>query len=268
MPLRRKVAKIEDVDEKDRGYYKKQGEGFVLDLDADDDPDTKVKEFRDTNTRLKQEVDSMKAELDRLAPFKEANPEEFKKAKEAYQRMQELEEEGLIKDGKVSEVLQRRVDAVRQDYDKQITTLKTRNQELEAGYNKVRGDYSGLKVETETDRLLDKLGYLPRKGAKADVYRRAREAWKVKEDGNLEGNQVFNGKGEPASFEEWGRQLLQDAPFLFESGNGGGAGGGRRDTGSKGGKIVVPANDPVAAGKYVEQLASGEAVIAGTTDEE
>lgn len=260
--LKKKVAKLEEVPEQARGLYVKAGEEFVLDGELEGYvPAEKVSEFRDGNIELRKQVETL---VEAAKQWEGMTREEYQKALEAKRKMEELEEQGLMKDGKITEVVDRRVAAVREDYTKQVNELKNYNKSLEDKYNKTRQSYNAVRIETETDRLLDKLGLVPKPGAKSDIYRRAREAWEVQDDDTLRGKGVFNNKGEDASFDEWGQRLLQDAPFLFDGSSGGGARGGHREK-QQAGKKIIPANDPVAFGANVDAIARGDAVVEGTS---
>jgi hypothetical protein len=251
------VKTLEEVAEKYRDLYVETDGGFVLKVE-DKDYKAKLDEFRQNNIDLKKKRDELEGTMKR---FEGIDPDKWEEAKKALDTITNLEEKDLLKGGKLDEVIQRRLATAQAAFEKKENDYKKRVQALETETGDYKGKYSGLLVETKVGGVISNVG-VPRKGALGDIMNRARSTWKVNDKGELEAPGQYNASGKPVTLEEWAQQLLADAPYLFESQQGGSASGGsqkaKQDTGSK---VQVDGNDPEAFGRNLEAIAKGQAVV-------
>lgn len=199
-----------------RTYYKEAetGSGFVLDL-QNNPLATKLSEFRENNTKLMQERDTLKKQ------FEGVDPEEFKKLKT---RAELLEEGKLIKAEGLDAAVNKRVEAMKGEYDGKIKDLETK-------YTSAEQELATLKIDRELTTAASKLGLRPE--AEADLVARGRGVFRlengqvvayVQKDGKLE--KAYGADGNPLSIGAYVKDLLKTAPHLFDASKGGGSGGG------------------------------------------
>ncbi len=251
--LKALVAKIEDVDEKHRDLYTKTDAGYVLDVD-DGDYKTKIGEFRGNNIELKQQLEKLQGDVDK---FKGIDP---KKYKDALAELTSFKEKNLIEAGKIDEVVHQRTEQMRSDLNGQITALTARAEKAEGLTKQFKGQLDSSLIETQITSAISGVGAV-RKGAIADVIGRARALWVVNEQGQLvamKGSEAVYGKSgdKPLTPTEWAQSLMQEAPFLFEPAQGGGAGGSKREGGS-GDTKTIAAGDKKAFGDNLAAIAAG-----------
>lgn len=242
-----------------QGMYEKQQSGdsteYVLSVD-DKDFKTRINEFRSNNVTLMKQVDDMKQMVER---FKDIDPE---KAKAALTKLQEIEDKQLMDAGQVDELVARRTERMRQDYDGQVKTLTKNFEDYKGKYEAAEKRLSILMVDGEISRAIGKVG-TPAKGAMSDILSRARNVWEVR-DGKMlakdeDGNVRFGKDGkEPMTPDEWAQVIVQEAPHLFEGSGGGGAGGASGGSRSYGGNKQVSAGDREAFSRNLEKIAKGE----------
>lgn len=215
MALKYRIKKLDDVPEAVRSLYKADGDDFVLDAEGIV-PKERLDEFRENNIVLKQQMDKLKD----IDPVK-------------YRELQQLEtavtEGKLIKAGKLEEVVNLRVDAMKKEKDTKIA-------ELEAITSQQGGQLSALLIDNGVKSAAIKKGVLPT--AVDDVVARARGVYVVENGAPIakKGADVIFGKDgkTPMQPDEWIDGLKESAPHLFQGTQGSGAGGGRmiggRDT--------------------------------------
>ncbi|MDD5053427.1 MAG: hypothetical protein PHO27_11900 [Sulfuricurvum sp.] len=216
------VDKIEDVEEKFRELYKRADDG-KFHLDAESDPETKKKvdEFRENNIKLMKEKEDLEKKILEYG----ADPA---KVKEWQKKVQAIEDKQMIEAGKIDELVEQKVQRMRQEYENQIKALQdavdVKNQEV----SKTHSRLSEVLIDSEiTKAVAGKV----RAGAMADILSRGRRVWKLDENGNpipKENDKVLYGKDGKAqmTFEEWAIVQMEVAPFLFEPSTGGGGVGG------------------------------------------
>jgi hypothetical protein len=147
------------------------------------------------------------------------------------------EEAGLLAAGKMDEVVSKRVDRMRSDYDKQI---KARDDALAQAHAKAAKLAAG-KVSGVITTAASKSGGLP-EGMEDIVLRSQAQGWTVNDDGDvvaMRGGEIVLGKDgkTPLSPIEWAESLREVAPHLFNKPQGTGAigasGGGSKIAKSK-----------------------------------
>lgn len=255
------VKSLDEVDEKFHDLYEKSEDGFFLKVD-DKGYKSKLDEFRSNNRSLYNEKKTLE---EQISKYKGIDPETYQELLEIKKRLEADEEGKLIKEGKIDEVVKRRVQAYQANIDNQVKELNKERERLANENAAYKSRLSELVIDTEVQKTISKLGAV-RPGAMTDILNRARSIFKIDENGQMvpydQNGGIRYGKNgsDPLSLDEWAQGLLQEAPYLFEPGSGGGASGGKKDTQKSGSKIRVNRRDPMAMGKYAEQIASGEAV--------
>lgn len=260
------VSDIEEVDEGYRNLYVEadDGTGWYLDIE-DKNPyelDQKLETSKKNNRALNQRVQELQREM---AKLKEGHmsDEDIEELRNKAAELDQLKNQGLLEQGKVEEYLERRTEEMRKKHkkqieekDEQIGTLKKRT---ESYYQRVRR----LQIESAAQTAVNNVG-TPREGAMNDILNRAFNDWEVDEDGELNPREgLIDADGEDIkSMQQWAKNLLHSAPYLFESSSGsGGASGGRRRGGGtqddgprllkRGGKLTTTDIKDLASGKAV-----------------
>ncbi|MEQ8767201.1 MAG: hypothetical protein RL885_25040 [Planctomycetota bacterium] len=234
MGLKRQVSSLEDVPEALHDQYKEQDDGTYV-LDVEDDP--KVGEFRSRNIQLDRRTKELEAQLER---YKGVDPEKYRKALEALEKIEGDEERKLLEDGKIDDVIERRIGAMRSDFEKQIKALTTARDDASKERDTFRGRLGEVLIDTHLAKAVNTVGKV-REGALEDVIARGRRTFSIDENGQMvpsvNGETVYGKKGDALTPEEWANSLLESAPHLFEGGSGSGSSGGG-GKGAGGGKAV------------------------------
>ncbi|EEB61241.1 MULTISPECIES: hypothetical protein [Pseudomonas syringae group] len=142
------------------------------------------------------------------------------------------EETRLLAEGKLDEVITKRTERLRTDYDKQLAAEKTRADKAEAFAAK----YSDKVLADSIRAAAIKAGALPE--AAEDIILRARGTFKLSEDGEAiatdrDGEVVYGKDGKtPLSPLEWAESLRETATHLWPRAQGAG------QTGDNGGKAT------------------------------
>lgn len=256
--LKRLVKTLEEVDEKYRDLYEADGEdGFILKTD-DKEFKEKLDEFRTNNRALFKDKKGLE---DTLAKFKDVDPEKYKEAMKALDVLNQYEESQLIKDGKLEEVLSRRTTAMQSEFMTQIDALKAANQDALNQKQTYQEQLGALRVEALANKALGKVGRV-RSSAMTDALNRANSVWRLDDAGNItaqiNGKAAYGKDGEPLTIDEWSRNLLKDAPHLFEKGSGGGGEGSSGAGESSGDPKIIDRGDPKAFSSNLEAIAAGK----------
>lgn len=263
MKLKLKVDTLDGIDPKYHELYEKTDDGYRLNADTSE-MKGKLDEFRTNNRNMHNEIAELKKQLDALADRKDIDPEEYARGQKALKDLEEAREKEMIDEGKIDEVVEQRVSAMRSAFEKQDNARKAALEAAEKQLAEARTQLSGLTIETQVLSAVEQVGKL-RGTARDDVRARAGATWKLTDGGKLQavdasGEPVFGPKGDPITPAEWATGLIDSAPHLFEGGGGGGGGGGE---GGGGGSTRRVSNDPEAIGRNLEAIAKGEAVVSG-----
>jgi len=256
--LKAHLKDLKDLDAAFHDLYEKTDDGYVLAVE-DKDYKTHLEEFRSNNRELKKKQADYEAQLKK---FEGIDPEKYQKAITAYDKLEQSEEARLIADGKLDEVLSKRTEAMKRDFDAQVSAKTKALQEVTAERDLYKTKYSSHTIDRQVQDTISKIGEL-QPGGLAFVLERARGTWQLDEKGEVvprkDGQVMFGKSGEPLKMEEWANGILQEAPYLFRPSTGGGATGGRRGDGES--ARVVDGRDPVAMGKYAKEIAEGKMVV-------
>lgn len=173
------------------------------------------------NKALKGDLESFKGQFEGL---------DIEAVKNIVSKAGQDEETRLIAEGKMDEVVARRTERLRGDFEKQVQEEKDRADKAEAFANRFKD-----KVLSDSIReAATKAGALPE--AAEDIILRARSTFKLNEEGvpvALDGDgQVIYGKDgkTPLTPVEWAESLQETAPHLWPRAQGAGQTG---DRGSK-----------------------------------
>ena len=210
MALKYRIKKLEDVAETVRGLYKQDGDEFVLDAEGIV-PKERLDEFRENNITLQKQLEKLK----------DIDPAKYRELSEL---QRQVEEGQLLKAGKIDEVVNSRVTAMKRSLEEERDGYKTRAETSEA-------QLSVLLIDSAVRNEALKLGVV--NTALDDVVLRARTVYKMKDGAavphNDKGEVVFGKDGKtPMPMGDWVVALKKTAPHLFANSQGGGAGGGGR----------------------------------------
>lgn len=217
MTLKAVVESLEAVPEQFRTLYVANGEGkFKLDAEG-------VEDVSGLKSALEKEREQRRQLTTDLAKYKGVDPAKYA---ELLEQQRLLDEKQLIDAGKVDELVENRVKAMREANETNVAALKAEGATL-------KGRLEKLLIDTEVQR---EAVMTVVETAMDDVVRRAREVFKIV-DGHAvpmkEDKIVYGEDGvTPLTVKEWLAGLAKAAPHLFKQSAGGGAGsGGGRGSG-------------------------------------
>jgi len=260
MALKAVLATLDGLDEAIQKLYKKEGDKFVLDLSEDalsDHPNVSPLSRALEHERTTRK-DSQKLTKELQEKFKDLDPDA---AREALKLIEESGDKDLLDEGKIDELVEKKVARMKQDFDAQIIAKDQAIEELTTGNKTLNGELADIRIyDAVKDAALAK-GARPE--ALKDIANRANGTWSLK-DGQptaLNGEEALYGKdGNPLSIGEWVETLSTEANYLFEPNKGGGGTGGEKNTGGSGGggiKII----SPQAAGDNLTGIADGSVTV-------
>lgn len=249
------VASLTDIPEALRGEYEEKNGKFYLKTEGEYAPlvesNTKLAEFRDNNRALNNQVTEFK---EKLKVFDGIDPKEHADLKT---KITELETAGVKGKGDVAAQITAAVaNALKPVQDK----LAAR----EASEAAAQIALARTNLENKLREVGTKVGIEER--AMPDYINRGTQVFKLV-DGKIvarNGDAPIFSKERPAEelgMEEWATTILQpDAPFLFKTSKGGGA-GGEGNTGRFTGQRKVISSDPLEFGRNLEGIAKGEVIV-------
>lgn len=226
MALPIEVDSIESVDEAARGFYKQSDDGkFRLDLDGYEDP-------KGLKSALEKERQSARDATRQLKEFQKQydgiDPEEAKQLMKVFETNEEAR---LIAQGKTDEVIQRRIEKQRTEFEKQVQAA---NQKAEQEAEKARR-FEQRVLDSHIMAAATKAGI--HQHAIDDALLRARSMFRLNDDGQAvqfdqDGNVVIGKDGKtPFTPNEWLEGMKETAPHWFPAGNSGGGVGGNSNKG-------------------------------------
>ena len=239
MALKYEVEKLDDVDESLRSLYTEANGKYVLAVDGVV-PKQKLDEFRNNNIALAKERDEL------LQKYGDVDPELYRKLADEHNK---LKEKKLIDAGKVDELIEERIKAMRASLEQERDTYKeqlsTARQRLEK-----------MMIDNEAARLAVEMGCVDT--ALDDIVLRARMQFKL--DGNdraiaVDGDKTIYGADgvTPLTIKEWMSSLTKSAPHLFKQSTGGGAAGSNRGAGTTGIRSKADFKSISDKVKYIEE---------------
>jgi hypothetical protein len=211
MSLKFKLKSKEEIPAEQQSLYVERDGIWLLDVDGAVEK-TKLDEFRTNNVALIKERDELKKR------FEGINPDDVRKLSEEKQK---LEEERQVKAGEVEKVIENRLKTAKSEWDKQFSSVVSERDALNSRLTAIQIDQGVITVAT-------KRGLRPT--ALPDITSRARTVFKlangVPRAFEADGTTVRFGKDgiSPMTLEEWVDLQVSEAPHLFESNAGAGAG--------------------------------------------
>jgi hypothetical protein len=204
MALKTYINSLEEVDENLHSLYKPKGDGFALDVEGEQDRQAlreKVKEFRDNNTRLQEQLEQMQG---RFSLVEDLDPTDLKAAIEAHKAVKEKE---MIPATEMDKLMAQRLQAERKKYESELEESK--NTAL-----RLQGEMNRMHIEKTITEGLNKVGQL-QKGALSDVLRRAQNEIDVKEE-----RLIDRSTGLSLDPVDWANELLKNSPYFFSPNTG------------------------------------------------
>lgn len=262
MALKTVVRSLDEVEEQFRGLYSATSEGFVLQMDGLPPgavPKSKLDEFRDNNIQLKRQLDELK-EL--AQKFEGVDLDKIQKDQE---ELQKIRDKKLLDEGKVDELLAQRTEQMRKDLTNQNESMKRALEQTQAENQSLKTRLGEVMVESHISSAVTGKAVV-RKGAMADVLSRARQTWRLNDEGKLvamDGTDIKYGKDgkAPLTPAEWAESLISEAPYLFEGNAGGGGGGSGSGSGGANGQRRIDRGDKEAVSSNIDKIAKGEVVL-------
>lgn len=219
-----------------------------------------LKSNRDTILAEKKTLEDKMKELN--SQFEGVDP---KLVKSLYERIKNDEETKLISEGKLDEVLNRRTDSMKKDFEARLTQSQTRGDTLEQGEKALKQKMNDLVIEGIVRQAAVETGVVP--AAIEDAIYRAKKVFLLDESfvpmaKDANGAPILGKDAKtPISAKEWLESMKEKSPHWFPGSTGAGAGGGGK--GGLGGAVhVLSREDARNPQKY--QAAKTAAEKAGT----
>lgn len=227
----RKLALIQHMSLGDGGEDGSQSGG-----NAGGEDITKTEAFQKAlQERLDQETSGLKANRDeilgkynslkgKVKEFEGIDPEV---ARNLQKRFESEEEQELLKKGDLDSIVNRRVEKMKQNYEKQFSELTQKEQ---AAVQRQKS-LEQRAIAAEITRTAAEVGALTT--ALPDFVQRANGNFALDDAGQViavdnQGNQLYDVDGKsPLSIKAWALSLQSEAPHLFSKPNSGGAKGGQ-----------------------------------------
>lgn len=264
MSLKFKIDSLEGIEEALHPFYKAvDSGGFVLDAI---DPETsdlrkKVHEFRNKNIELMKVSEGHKPILDLLDGMDADGVTSLLGSADEVTKLREQIEtgggDGTPDAAAVEEIVLKRVAKMEAAHRREVAALTEARDGLQGERDTFHGQVQRTQVESAIQEAISKTAKV--KGtALQDVLQRAGATWGLNDDGGLiareHGESLFGADGNPLTPDEWVRDLVSNAPHLFEQAEGGGSKGGGEGRTPGGTRVVTNFGDnlaDIAAGKAI-----------------
>lgn len=270
MTIKKQVDKLDDVPEALREFYVEatdSGGATVYNLATDEA--SRIGEFRTRNIKVLKENEQLTADLAakhaQLSKFDGMDVDKYNKAAKALELIEGDEERKLIEEGKIDEVIQRRMKTAIESHGNQVHALTVARDTAIQERDDLRTSVDRTALRTAVQTAVDKDGIRLRStGAMHDLHARIAGDFTIDpETGTPKArNGEFGPKGEPLTINDRIVALAgsADASHLFETAGGSGSSGSRRPTLVAGVRIIDP-DDPVAIGLAADDIHAGKAKI-------
>jgi len=212
MALQRQLKSKDEIPAGLESHYVERDGVWLLEVDGAHEK-SKVDEFRANNIALSNELKELKKR------FEGIDPDDVRQMAAEKQRLEEAQQ---LKVGEVDKVVEGRLKTAKSEWDKQLAAVTSERDSLNARLTAIQVDQGVITVAT-------KRGLRPT--AIPDITARARTVFRLVEGAprayEADGQTLRVGKDGimPMTLDEWVDQQVADAPHLFESNAGGGAGG-------------------------------------------
>lgn len=248
------VKDLNKLPESLREHYVASDGGYVLDVDKKEYSD-KINEFRTNNINLTNQLNA----------FGNITPESYNQLKTEYEK---LKADPPKPSGKSEN---EDIERIKTEYEQRLEQANTGKTEAEQRARTYQDALNGHIVDNVVAQAISNVGKI-HKGALPDVLRRAREVWRVNENGvpvAMNGETVVYGADGklPLTVEEYAQNLMQEAPYYFEGNSGGGAGGsgaaGSGGSGGNGPATITREQFQNPSVEMISKVAKGELVVEG-----
>jgi hypothetical protein len=212
MALQRQLKSKDEIPAGLESHYVERDGVWLLEVEGQHEK-SKVDEFRANNIALSNELKELKQR------FEGIDPDDVRRVAAEKQRLEEAQQ---LKVGEVDKVVEGRLKTAKSEWDKQFAAVTSERDSLNARLTAIQVDQGVITVAT-------KRGLRPT--AIPDITARARTVFRLVEGAprayEADGQTLRVGKDGimPMTLDEWVDQQVADAPHLFESNAGGGAGG-------------------------------------------
>ena len=229
------------------------GDGYKMELD-DTDHKAKLDEFRQNNIQFKKQIEKLQGDLSK---FKDIDPDKYK---ETTQKLQELQDEQLSKEGKLEELLEVRTERMRTELAGQLEALTSDRDNYKTQAEASNGKLSKMLIDNAITSVVTEVGAV-RQGALTDILSRAHGVFQLNDKQEVvamrDGSVRYGKDGKaPLTSKEFCEELLETAPYLFENSGGGGA-NGDGGHGGQGGSKTIAAGDGKAFSNNLQDIADG-----------
>lgn len=225
MKLKAVVDSLDDVDEALRSLYTEKDGKFHLDVEGMED----TSGLKSALQKERENAKVLKAAMKQLEEqFAGIDVDKFKAM------MAKMDQDGeakLIAEGKIEEVITKRSEKLRAEFEKRLQDATKQTEAEKARTAK----YVQRVLDNNIRAAAAKAGI--HSAATEDALFRARTMFTVNDDGDAvqldnDGKPVFGKDGKtPYTPSEWLESMRDSAPHWFPAGNGGGDAGGNKDTG-------------------------------------
>jgi DNA-directed RNA polymerase subunit F len=231
MALKPVLETLEGVAEEIQKEYEERDDGkFYLKIDGETVGEAefkaKIDEFRTNNVKLMKDMEKLTADLKK---FEGVDPAKYKQALE---KLQSIDDQKLIEEGKITELLATQTERMRGDYEAQIAALKESNAEGKEKFASLEGKFAAAMIDNTIQIAVNSIPHKIREGVMEDIIARGRRVFKMDEERrpvarDASGSPLFGKDGTtPLSIQEWVEELPKNASHFFEPSSGGGSGGG------------------------------------------
>lgn len=183
----------------------------------------------ESTTQLKNKNNELLGKLStattKLQGYGDTSPEQLQQIMNVLQNNEEAQ---LIADGKFDEVITKRTDRMKSEYDEQITGLNSNLETAQTEAGKYKSLYENKIIDDQIRAEAVKQGVRPE--AYDDILRRGRDVFTLDDDGTLvardkDGVLVKDGKGMLLNPERFLSNLQESAPYYWPDSQGAGANG-------------------------------------------
>lgn len=252
------VDSLDTVAKELQGFYEKQGDGkFHLQISGTPTgfvsaaehatTNAKLVEFRDNNIKMIKELEDLRPKVKMLEGL------DVDAAKKALARVKELEDAGVKDKDGIAAMVKAQVEAATKPLTEQITTLTTRNADLDKRA-------SDAVRRAKVGEAFTKAGGEP--SALDYIVGKSDGVFQVK-DGNLvavEGRFSPTKPADPLGVDEWMGMQAKESGFAFKPSGGGGAEGGKPNGGvvRNPNQTVIKNPTPQQLGQYAADVQAGK----------
>lgn len=230
MPLPFTTDSLDDIDEDLHGHYIEEDGKFRLNVAGYEEPSglkSALQKERENAKSLKRQLSEMQSKLT------EIDGVDLGAVKDLLDRAHKDQEAKMIAEGRIDEVLNKRTENLRRDYEKQLEFEKERAQKASDFAERFR---ERVLADAIRKAAIDAGVHAH---AQEDVIYRASSMFKLNEDGNPvaldgEGSVIIGRDGDsPLTPSEWLESIKENTPHWYPQAQGAGPTG---DKGAAGGK--------------------------------